>query len=146
MSARDFNDGIRSGEMDDYVPAIFARTPEEAEEYCQVLEDHDIPAVVDEEFEPLRKGGKARQGVAVLVPQSRVEDARAFIAELEELEKLAEEDELDADDDEEEEKEDEAVVADEEDDLEADLEEEDEKGEGKPLEKRQEDDEDDAAP
>ena len=62
----------------EFVPAFFARDLQEAEEYCELLSDHDIPARagVDEE---LAKGDTEQRvagrrgmthGVPVLVPET----------------------------------------------------------------------------
>ena len=40
-------------EADQYVPVLYAHSVEEAERYCQLLEDHDIPAIVDDDYEDL---------------------------------------------------------------------------------------------
>jgi hypothetical protein len=139
MSAKK-SDGIGPEEMDDYAPAIFARSPEEAEEYCQLLEDHDIPAVVDEEYQPPGKGRRRQKGggVAVLVPESLLEDARAFIAEMEEREKVLDEDELEEDQDEEEDQQDQLDSADE---LEEDQPDEGDQTEEKEQEEQEEEEE-----
>lgn len=95
---------VGSEDLGKYVPVIYARSPEEAEKYRQLLEDHDIPAMVDEDYEPgpSRASRKAIESVPVLVPQSLLEDAREFITEIEEITALSnEEDDLYDDEDEE---------------------------------------------
>jgi hypothetical protein len=75
------------GELGDFVPAVFARSLEEAEEYRQLLDDHDIPAIVADEDQsagppgqpPPRKGFS--RGVPVLVPEALLEEAGDVIAE-----------------------------------------------------------------
>ena len=77
-------------EADQYVPVLYAHSVEEAERYCQLLEDHDIPAIVDDDYEDLESfdSSDVRQGVAVLAPGSFQEEAQALIANLEELGEL----------------------------------------------------------
>jgi len=85
-----------------YVPVIFARSHEDAEIYCQLLEDHDVPAVIDEDYEPFESQRRAGSpdGIPVLVPESLLEDARGFIADMENMNNFLE-DEDDWDDEDE---------------------------------------------
>jgi len=90
-------------ELGELLPVAYAASLEEAEHYRQLLEDHDISAVVDEDYspttpppEPLPVGA-----VAVLVPASLLEDAREVIDDFEDLDVL-----LERDDEEEQEEED----------------------------------------
>lgn len=80
-------------EYSDFVPAVFARNVDEAEEYRELLNDHDIPAMVgnldDDENTPRR--GMTR-GVPVLVPEVLLDEASEIIAELEEEDEFDEED------------------------------------------------------
>ncbi len=101
MSRDDF-DELEADELGEYVPVIYGRSVEEAERYCQVLEDHDLPAIVDEDYEPPegQVRGARGSGVPVLVPETLLEEARGLIAELEDLEELVEEDDLEEDEDE----------------------------------------------
>jgi len=88
--------------LGEYVPAVYARNVDEAERYRQLLEDHDVPATIDEDYRPPRPAqAKAEQAsVAVLVPESLLEDAKAYIADMEEMNDLVEdEDYLDEEDD-----------------------------------------------
>ena len=93
---------------DGLVPVVVAGSADEAEQFRQVLEDHDIPAVVDtdegvtglaeavsDEVQP----DEREQGVAVLVPEGMLEEAGTILAEREEFDVLAEEDVADEDDD-----------------------------------------------
>lgn len=98
------------GEPGDFVPAVFARSIEEAEDYRQLLDDHDIPAIVADEEQAgatappgLRKGFS--RGVPVLVPEAMLEEAGEVIAERDETDAFG----LDED---EEESEDEAFALD----------------------------------
>lgn len=107
----------------DFVPAVYVKTIEQAEEYRELLNDHDIPAMVGEEEGGRRRG--VSRGLPVLVPEVLLDEASEIIAEYEEEAQLDEEDEeLDEDEDEEEE-EDEEFEFDEDED-EDDLDEDDE--------------------
>lgn len=96
-------DDINPEEMGDYIPAVYGRCLEEAEKYRQLLEDHDVPAIIDEEYEPgsAQNPGDVTQGVPVLVPESLLDEARAYIASLEEMKELVVEDDYPNDDDDE---------------------------------------------
>jgi hypothetical protein len=94
-------------ESGDFVPAFFARDLAEAEEYCELLSDHDIPARagVDEELAQAdseqRVAGRRgmTHGVPVLVPETLLDEASEVIADREDLADF-EEDELEEDEDE----------------------------------------------
>ena len=100
-------DGPEAVEPDDlgeYVPAIYARSVSEADRYRQLLEDHDIPAIVDEDYasDTPDQPSAIIEGVPIVVPESLLDDARAFIAEIDEMDTLVEdEDEDDSYDDDE---------------------------------------------
>ena len=141
-----------SFDKDDYVPAFFAKNLQEAEEYCELLSDHEIPARagLDEELladaDPDHRAASRRgitHGVPVLVPESLLDEASEVIADREDLDEF----EDDEEDEEEEEEDDEEfglgeVAAD---DL---LDDEDEDGEdpifGDDDEEEEEDEEEDA--
>jgi len=81
---------------DEFVPAVFARSAEEAEVYCELLNDHDIPAVVgdDDDVDETRTKAPARRrgmthGVPILVPEVLLDDAGQVIAVQEELEEFS---------------------------------------------------------
>ena len=103
------SDSIEAGEGD-FVPVFFARNFEEAEEYCDLLIDHDIPARpgVDEELpgegSPEQRSADRRgltHGVAVLVPEALLDEASEVIADREEFGEFGEDDEdVEEDDDE----------------------------------------------
>jgi hypothetical protein len=141
MMAEDDFDELEGEELGEYVPALFARTPTEAEKYLQLLEDYGIPARVDEEFLPPKSLRKvAAEGVAVLVPESLLEDAKGFLEDLsdeelnatdeedDDLEEDEEEEDVDEEEDEEDEKAPFVVATDEEEEDEEDEEDEDELG------------------
>lgn len=125
----------------EFVPAVFARTADEAEYYRELMEDHDIPAIIgaDEELEdedaPKRRRSISR-GVPVLVPEALLDEASEIIAQREESDEFDGEDDDDADEDDDEDDEEEEFE--EELELDADGEEE-----GADEEEEEEDDEED---
>ncbi len=90
-----------------FVPVVFVPSSEEAERFRQLLDDHDIPAVVttdnkiaDSEDSGNHLGQLAGtvQGMAVLVPAVLLDDAGQVIADFEDTERFqAVDDELDED-------------------------------------------------
>jgi hypothetical protein len=91
-----------------FVPVIMARSPEEAEEYCQLFEDHDIDVVVgDEDLEDRVVKGKIASrppvgAIPILVAEDMLDEAREVLADREDVEfQLAgdEDDEYDDEDD-----------------------------------------------
>jgi len=78
--------------MSDFVPAVFARSEEEAEQFRKLLDDHDIPAVIatddeitgGEDLEPRpARLGRMTQQMAVLVPEVLLGEASQVIADFE---------------------------------------------------------------
>jgi hypothetical protein len=102
------DDELNAAEQDfwDFVPAVYAKSVQEAEEYRELLEDRDIPAMVGSEDDAAqdlspersaRRAGLAR-GVPVLVPESLLDEASEVIAEREDLDEFdAEEDDTEED-------------------------------------------------
>ena len=92
-----------------FVPAVFARSAAEAEVYCELLNDHDIPAIVgdedhhdqDQDEDGLDRDGMTH-GVPVLVPDALLDDAGEIIAVQEELDEFAPAKSEEPDDDEDE--------------------------------------------
>lgn len=78
---------------DGYVPVVYAEDLDEAERYCQLLEDHDIPAIVDEDYEGLDTpdGVDIHQGVAVLAPEIFRDEAGGLIQRFEEMDPMIDE-------------------------------------------------------
>ena len=115
----------------DFVPALIARTHEEAEGYCDLLNDHDIPAVIGDKAAQDAAGLADRRrgmtrGVPVLVPEVLLDEASEIIADREDDEEFRlEDDELAEDDEDDEFEYDEEEGADEELDEEGDEEDED---------------------
>ncbi|MHC4294464.1 MAG: hypothetical protein ACYSTL_02640 [Planctomycetota bacterium] len=99
---------VHSGEeYADFVPVVVVHSPEEAEEYRELLSDHDIPAVVDDgesvSGNETRAGQKrtVSRGVSVLVPEVLLDEASEIIADREDLDEFRVDDEDDEDEDEE---------------------------------------------
>ncbi len=95
-------------EYADFVPVMVARSADDAEKYCELLNDHDIPAALaEEETDPdgqgaakaVRDKGSSR-GVPVLVPEELLDEAGEIIADHEDADEyLADSDEADDEDD-----------------------------------------------
>jgi len=92
-----------------FVPAVFARSAEEAEQYSELLNDHDIPTIVGMDEDPsedsqCRKAASKSgmtHGVAVLVPDVLLDEASEIIADREDLDEFeAAEEQLENDEDE----------------------------------------------
>jgi hypothetical protein len=104
--------GPSGGEHPGFVPVIVARTREEAEEYCQLFEDHDIDVIAgDDDLEETTVKAKAVSlppvgGIPILVAEDMLDEAREVLADrenVEEFQVVADEgDEFDEEDDEEE--------------------------------------------
>lgn len=77
---------------DNFVPAVFARSADEAEVYCELLNDHEIPAVVGDDDLLAENGHPVQHGMThglpVLVPEPMLDEAGAVIASREEAEDL----------------------------------------------------------
>jgi len=107
MSEEDAFEEIE-GEYDEYVPVVFARDVDEAEQYRQLLEDHDIPVITAEdeeldEAEPASGRRHPRRGIPILVPEALLDEASEIIAERDDSDEFVlPEDDLDDDEDEEE--------------------------------------------
>ena len=87
-------------DLGDPVPVVYASSVEEAEWYCQLLEDHDIHGVIDEDYTgpPPPAASGPRTGVPVLVPESLAEESREIIAKMDEVEVFDEEQDDDEND------------------------------------------------
>ncbi len=90
---------------DELVPVVYGRDEDEAEEYRQLLEDHEIEATVgfDGLEDPDTESGRAMsRGIPVLVPDSLLDEASEIIADREDSEDFAVEDDFDEVEDDEE--------------------------------------------
>lgn len=96
-------------ELAGFVSVVFARNADEAERFRELLEDHDIPALVgtnedidieSEEWQAARRQGMTH-GVPVLVPEALLDEAGEVIADLDDTSGM-EEDEEDEEEEEEE--------------------------------------------
>jgi len=101
---------MSDNEYRDFVPVVFSRGAEEAHRYRELLDDHDIPAIVgDEDTEGKSETGddvqaaQMTRGVPVLVPDALLDEASEVIADRESLEEFAITDEDAEEDDEDEE-------------------------------------------
>ena len=88
---------------DSFVPAVVARSRQEAEEYCLLFSDHDIPAQIGDEDslddEKCQSCGIVT-GVPVLVTKGMLDEAAEVLANREDLEgfQIDEDDDQDEDD------------------------------------------------
>jgi len=101
--ARKEESGVSKKDRHGFVPVVVVRTRAEAEEYCQLFSDHDIPAKMGD-GDSDETDAPAIDGVPVLVEEDRLDEAKEIIADREDLEEFQaadDEDELDDDDDEE---------------------------------------------
>ena len=104
MSPKKKELGDSGQEHAEYVPALVVRSVAEAEHYCELLTDHDIPAVVgddelnldEDEDRLLARGRGVTHGVAVLVPEDLLDEAAEVIADREDVDEFRA-DEEDAD-------------------------------------------------
>lgn len=93
----------RSGEEHSgLVPAVVARSADEAEKYFELLKDHDIPAKVatnDAEIDDVRVAcpRSMSHGIPVLVPEDMLDEASEVIADREEADEFRVHDDRDED-------------------------------------------------
>jgi hypothetical protein len=82
---------------DEFVPAAFARSAEDAEKFRELLEDHDIPVVLSNETEEAAFAAKPgmTRGVAVMVPDALLDEASEVIAAREDTSDFEEIEEFD---------------------------------------------------
>lgn len=105
MSPKERNEPSEE-EFADFVPAVFARSVAEAEEYRELLNDHDIPAIVgaadaikEEDAKVAVRSGMTR-GVPVLVPEVLLDEASEVIADREDADEFGDEAEDEEEDEE----------------------------------------------
>ncbi|GAH74147.1 unnamed protein product [marine sediment metagenome] len=101
--------GLPEHEYKEFVAVVFSRNAEEAERYCELLEDHDIPALVGNEDAGAKaevgnepRCGQITRGVPVLVPDALLDEASEVIADRESLEEFEIDHDVDEEDEEEE--------------------------------------------
>lgn len=73
-------------ELDSYEVVAYARDARQAETFRDLLFDHDIPALLEEDDEGAYKF--VSDGIAILVPDDTAEEARDILGELELIEEL----------------------------------------------------------
>lgn len=84
----------------DFVPVAFARSVEDAEQYRELLNDHDIPAMVANPDDLNEKAVKSdsrsaiTHGVPVLVPDVLLDEASEIIADREDVDEFSSDDDL----------------------------------------------------
>ena len=97
--------GAMKGEFKDFVTVAFARSIEDAQQYRELLNDHDIPAVVanpdDLEEDALKSHSNSAitHGVPVLVPDVLLDEASEIIADREDVDEFCVDNEDPDDDD-----------------------------------------------
>jgi len=93
MTADDL-ERLDADDLGEYTPAVYARSVAEADQYAQLLLDHDIPHLVDEDYEPEEpeESPAVKGGVPVLVPESLLDEAQDIIAEFDEMAPYTDED------------------------------------------------------
>ena len=64
---------------EEYVPVVFVHSPSEAEFYRALLEDHDIPVMVEESDEIGLSYADEGADIPILVPREQQEDAEVII-------------------------------------------------------------------
>jgi hypothetical protein len=72
----------------DYIPLLYARNLEEAEYYLELLEEHEIPVMIDEERTEMADPSGKEPGIPVLVPDDHLDEAEAIIDEEESLDEV----------------------------------------------------------
>ena len=85
--------GESRDDLSDFVPAVVARSADEAEQYRELLDDHDIPAIIgtDEDLPAEEDGEGARpdpivvRGVPVMVPETLLDEASKIISDRQEF-------------------------------------------------------------
>jgi len=108
MVSEDEQMGFSRQDHGGFVPAVFARSEEDAEKYRVLLDDHDIPACIGDEGVPDGKDAKETppssmtRGVPVMVPEPLLDEASEVIADFENLDDFELEEDLKEDEEDEE--------------------------------------------
>ncbi|NQU75594.1 MAG: hypothetical protein HQ546_04665 [Planctomycetes bacterium] len=79
----ELRDWLDNSNLAEYIPVVYARDDEQAEQYKDILTDHDIIAIigVDEHGEGISK----TDGIPVLVPRDMANEAEEVIEKYEEM-------------------------------------------------------------
>jgi len=94
-------------EHGEFVPVVHAKSTEEAERFRDILADHDIPAMIDDDDHPGDIGHEVSSGIggdatlSVLVPEEFLDEANEVISDCEDVEDFEVGDEFDHPDDDE---------------------------------------------
>ncbi len=107
MSPDEEDFGLSEEEHTGFVPVVVAHSADEAEQYCELLSDHDIPAMIgDNEPEtdadketPANPRPRISRGVSVMVPEALLDEASGVIADREDLDEFRVDDDDDESDD-----------------------------------------------
>jgi len=79
-------DLIGPAKGEEFVPVVFARSPQEAQRYRQLLEDHDVEAFVG--YKAIEGWGEVNydisEGTPILVSENSLADAEEIIADRDE--------------------------------------------------------------
>ena len=91
-------------EEEQFVPAVYARSEEDAEKYCALLEDHDIPVMLggQKNEDEAEASASITRSVPILVPEAFLDEASEIIADSEDTQGFLDEDEQFEDEDEDE--------------------------------------------
>lgn len=92
------------GDFHDFVPLLFARNLGEAEFYKSLLEDHDIPVLIEDENTESIGLPDSNRGVPVMVPDEMLAEAEGILEQRERLEDEFEDFDEEEDDEDEDEK------------------------------------------
>jgi hypothetical protein len=118
--AQDDTDLPLGDEKEEFIPAVYARNEDDAEKYCALLEDHDIPVMVGRETEEDSgaRSSSISRSVPILVPEAFLDEASEIIADSEDTQGFLDDDEEFEDEDDDDEEFDFADNIDDDDDLE----------------------------
>jgi hypothetical protein len=79
----------KNGKPDqDYIPLLYARNIEEAEYYQDLLKEHEIPVMIDEEYAEIVDPTTSEPGIPVLVPDDHLDEAEAILDQEESLDEV----------------------------------------------------------
>jgi hypothetical protein len=79
----------KNGKSDqDYIPLLYARNIEEAEYYQNLLKEHEIPVMIDEEYADVIDPAATEPGIPVLVPDDHLDEAEAILDQEESIDEV----------------------------------------------------------